>query len=71
MTVNGNKDWKSHLAKPGELSTTGVIVSSNRGLLTLNRGVSILAARKKIDSQKASDDNGTTADEGGDNGLHK
>ncbi len=70
-TVNGSKDWKLRLAKPGELSTTAVIVSSNRGLLTMNRGISILSARKEATSQKSSEDRETTEDEGEDHGLHK
>ncbi len=46
MTVNGKKDWKSCSAQPdSKIFSMGVIASSNRGLMTMNRVNSILAAK--------------------------
>ena len=48
MTVNGNKNWQMRSAKSlSDLYPGAVIVSSNRGCLTINRSLEAIAKRIK------------------------
>lgn len=72
-TVNGSKDWKSCSAQPdSKIFSMGIIASSNRGFMTMNRVNSILAARKNKSESTALTSKAEKADEiGGSHEIHK